>query len=548
MPASSRRRERAPSAAISSSAVSATSPQRIATRSRSTPKVSIALARKVTPTSRALAASAAISGPFSTMWANGWPGSPSPAKVRNPGLTASPRRLSVTTMSRIGCAPAATARHASIVSSRRRAPAAIAEARASSRAGRPSAGSATTTLKSAPRPWRNATASASPAKPAPAMTTSAWLVCSVIILFPRATYPAPAPGLQGAQPLNLFMEHDLFRPAFARRSVKPNDEQYQGLRAGGKPVPTFRDHALEPPHVVCPRRNPRYSRPRAAGSEPVPWPQPAGAVATRVRRTGDRAGAGRRVPYRRGPAAPFAPRLFPAARRSGGADHLRGRPHPRRQELHHPARGRNPARACDFHHGGVVPWRRGRPHAPGADAGRTRAGSAAERDRYQEPGARLNAGAGAPLLRARAPDRAASGRIRALSRQEDRQRAFPRVDSHHRQPAGRSRHSSVRARLRVRPHLARRSAGAARAFGVRPAHHRRQPRSRAVVPPPIPRRSMAALRAGQPESLGRAWLLARAHLHARGHPRRFGRPGGLAAGARQALSRQACWGANHFKI
>jgi hypothetical protein len=42
----------------------------------------------------------------------------------------------------------------------------------------------------------------------------------------------------------LFSEHDLFRPAFARRSIKPNDEPRQGLRAGGKPVLTFRDHAL----------------------------------------------------------------------------------------------------------------------------------------------------------------------------------------------------------------------------------------------------------------------------------------------------------------
>ena len=42
-----------------------------------------------------------------------------------------------------------------------------------------------------------------------------------------------------------------FRPAFARRSVKPNDEPCPRLRAGGKPVPTphqvrgrlFWDHA-----------------------------------------------------------------------------------------------------------------------------------------------------------------------------------------------------------------------------------------------------------------------------------------------------------------
>src|SRR5262245_36304390 len=42
---------------------------------------------------------------------------------------------------------------------------------------------------------------------------------------------------------NFFLEHDLFRPAFARRSVAPNDGPCGGLRAGGKPVPTFRDHA-----------------------------------------------------------------------------------------------------------------------------------------------------------------------------------------------------------------------------------------------------------------------------------------------------------------
>src|SRR5262249_45981066 len=31
-----------------------------------------------------------------------------------------------------------------------------------------------------------------------------------------------------------FLEHDLFRPAFAGRSVKPNDDSCLGLRAGGK--------------------------------------------------------------------------------------------------------------------------------------------------------------------------------------------------------------------------------------------------------------------------------------------------------------------------
>ncbi len=35
-----------------------------------------------------MAASAALSGAFSIMWANGWPGSTSPANVRNTGRTA----------------------------------------------------------------------------------------------------------------------------------------------------------------------------------------------------------------------------------------------------------------------------------------------------------------------------------------------------------------------------------------------------------------------------------------------------------------------------
>jgi heme-degrading monooxygenase HmoA len=42
-----------------------------------------------------------------------------------------------------------------------------------------------------------------------------------------------------------FFKHDLFRPAFARRSIERNDKPVPGLRAGGKPASTFRDHALE---------------------------------------------------------------------------------------------------------------------------------------------------------------------------------------------------------------------------------------------------------------------------------------------------------------
>ena len=55
---------------------------------------------------------------------------------------------------------------------------------------------------------------------------------------------------------------------------------------------------------------------------------------------------------------PFAARLFHAAGRSDGADHLRGRPHPRRQELHHAPGGRHPARRGDLLHVGLLPGRR----------------------------------------------------------------------------------------------------------------------------------------------------------------------------------------------
>ena len=48
------------------------------------------------------------------------------------------------------------------------------------------------------------------------------------------------------------MEHDLFRPAFARRSIKPDERKIGRLRAGGKPVSTpdhvwgrlFQNHTL----------------------------------------------------------------------------------------------------------------------------------------------------------------------------------------------------------------------------------------------------------------------------------------------------------------
>ena len=171
-------------------------------------------------------------------------------------------------------------------------------------------------------------------------------------------------------------------------------------------------------HVRRPRPA-RHPRSRTARGEPVPRPQPAGRLAARVRRPGDRPGAGRRLPHRRGPAAAFAARLFPAGRRSQGADHLRGRPHPRRQELHHPARGRDPARPGDLLDVGVVPRRRAGPRPPVPRCRTCRSPTqlpSDSRDQGAHPAA--DAGAGAPLLRARAADRAAAGRVRPLPRQD----------------------------------------------------------------------------------------------------------------------------------
>ena len=86
------------------------------------------------PSSSAFLASAASSGPFSIMSANGWPGSTSPSKERKTGRTMSSRRLSVTTMSVIGCASISS--HTPMVSNSRRAAATMADARGSRPAGR----------------------------------------------------------------------------------------------------------------------------------------------------------------------------------------------------------------------------------------------------------------------------------------------------------------------------------------------------------------------------------------------------------------------------
>ncbi len=123
------------------------------------------------PSAFAFSTSAASSGAFSIMWPNGSPGATSPSKVRKVGRTASCRRLSVITMSRIGCAPAGNrvpdADRLEQPARRRHD-----RGRTRVRRSRASAGSATATENDGPSACRSAIASARPAKPAPPISTS----------------------------------------------------------------------------------------------------------------------------------------------------------------------------------------------------------------------------------------------------------------------------------------------------------------------------------------------------------------------------------------
>ena len=113
--------------------------------------------------------------------------------------------------------------------------------------------------------------------------------------------------------------------------------------------------------------------------------QPDSRLAAGLRRPGHRPGAGRRRAHRRGPRRPFAARLFHAAGRPQGPHPLRGRPHPRRPQLHHPPGRRHPARPGDLLHVGLLPGRGGRARPPDRHARRAAAGGPAERERHLQP-------------------------------------------------------------------------------------------------------------------------------------------------------------------
>ena len=167
----------------------------------------------------------------------------------------------------------------------------------------------------------------------------------------------------------------------------------------------------------------------------------------------------------------LAARLFPAAGRPRGADHLRGRPHPRRPQLHDPARRGDPARAGDLRHVGLVPCARSpasTTQAPMPDV--PPPGGPAERGGDQGGRPAPDAGSGARLLRARAADRAAARRVRALPVARADGAEVQRLDPRHRPPAGRPGDPPMRARLRLGHDAARFVPDRPRPDRVRPRH------------------------------------------------------------------------------
>ena len=70
-------------------------------------------------------------------------------------------------------------------------------------------------------------------------------------------HPRSSRGRLFPENAGALFAHDLFRPAYARRSIRPRDRTTQGLRAGGKPLRTFRGHANAVPACI---ESPRHGR------------------------------------------------------------------------------------------------------------------------------------------------------------------------------------------------------------------------------------------------------------------------------------------------
>ena len=193
------------------------------------------------------------------------------------------------------------------------------------------------------------------------------------------------------------------------------------------------------------------------------------------------------------PPRPLAARLLPAPRRPDGADPLRGRPDPRRAQLHHPTRRRHPARPGDLQPAGQLPRRRAGPRPPDR---RCRTGwpdPESLPDLHDAHGAvqgpDRRAGTTGPARSTCATSTATRSAARA--RRADSQRVWLRAD-------GQLPDDPVAPRLhrhlRQRHDPARHHRAAVRAGVGQPGHADGQPRPRDVVPPPVPRRRVAAVR------------------------------------------------------
>ena len=205
-------------------------------------------------------------------------------------------------------------------------------------------------------------------------------------------------------------------------------------------------------------RPPRHSRPRAARGEPVPRPLAAGRLAARVRRAGDRPGAGRRLPHGRRRRAGRRIRCTPisclaaiprcrSSTRSTASATARASP-PGAWSRSSTAQAIF-TMAVSFHHDEPgMSHQATMPDVPEPE-------ESAERSRDQGAGAAADARPGTALLRARAADRVAAGRARPLPRQEDRRRPLSCLDPRHRPAARRAGHPPMRARLRLRHDAAR---------------------------------------------------------------------------------------------
>src|SRR5690606_40854047 len=110
-----------------------------------------------------------------------------------------------------------------------------------------------------------------------------------------------------------------------------------------------------------------------------------------------------------------------------------------------------------------------------------------------------------PLARPpRAADRRARPRSAGPAEAPSAHRAALPLDARAERAPGRPAPAPVRAHLRERSVPARRLARPARAHVVRPEAPGREPRPRDLVPPPLPRRRVDALRHREPLDVGRA--------------------------------------------